>query len=248
MTFAMTARVDTLEAALAPVSALVDECKVRFDEDGISIRAVDPANVAMVDMTLDEAGLESLVADEGVIGVDLDRLEDVIGMGGSDDLVSLELDAETRKLHIQIDDLSYTLALIDPDSIRQEPDIPDLELPATAAMEGQHLLRGFSAADLVADRVRIRGDPGAEAVVIAAEGDTDDVELTLGADELVSADVPEAADSLFSLNYLTDMGVPIPDDVIVTLRFGTEFPIKARYQAADYVSVENMLAPRVESS
>jgi len=248
MTFAVTARVETLEAALEPVSALVDECKVRFDDEGISIRAVDPANVGMVDMTLDAAGCESLVADEGVIGVNLERLEDILGMGGSDDVVSLELNEETRKLDIEIDQLSFTLALIDPDSIRQEPDIPDLELPVTAAMEGQHLLRGLSAADLVADRVRLRADPDAEAVFVEAEGDTDDVELTLGADELVSADVPEAADSLFSLDYLSDMGRPVPDDVIVTARLGTEFPMKVRYQAADHVSVENMLAPRVESS
>ncbi|OTE98882.1 DNA polymerase sliding clamp, partial [Halorubrum sp. SD612] len=115
----------TFQDALDSVSVLVDECKIRLNEEELSIRAVDPANVGMVDLTLEAAAFESYEADGGVIGVNLARLEDIAGMANSGDLIHLELDEETRKLHIEIDGLSYTLALIDPDSIRQEPDIPD---------------------------------------------------------------------------------------------------------------------------
>jgi len=34
------------------VSVLVDECKIHLEEDGLEIRAVDPANVGMVDLSL----------------------------------------------------------------------------------------------------------------------------------------------------------------------------------------------------
>src|SRR6056297_2866249 len=127
---------ETLGTALDSVSVLVDECKIHLEEDGIAIRAVDPANVGMVDLSLDSAAFESYEADGGLIGVDLSRLEDIAGMADSGQLIQLELDEETRKLHIQIDGLEYTLALIDPDSIRQEPDIPDLDLPALIVIEG----------------------------------------------------------------------------------------------------------------
>jgi len=247
MSFEAIVPVGTLEDALDPVDALVDECKVRLNEDNLSIRAVDPANVGMVDMTLDERGFETYTADGGVIGVNLDRLLDVISMGDSGDLVHLELNEETRKLEIEIDELSYTLALIDPDSVRKEPDIPELDLPATLAFEGSHFDRAVTAADLVSDHIRISADPDAEAVVFSGEGDTDDVELTLGNDELVTADVDEPADSLFSLDYLEDMAKPVDDDVVVSLRLGTEMPVKFRYQAEENVTVENLLAPRIQS-
>ena len=122
MSFSALASVDTLQDALDPVSALVDECKIRLNEDGLSIRAVDPANVGMVDMHLATSGFEAYEADGGVIGVPLDRFEDVLSMGDSGDLVSLDLNEQTgTALDIHISGLSYTLALIDPDSIRQEP-------------------------------------------------------------------------------------------------------------------------------
>jgi proliferating cell nuclear antigen len=249
MTFRLVAEVDTLSDALAPVRALVDECKLRLTEDGLSIRAVDPANVAMVDLTAEPAAFEAYEADGGVIGVNLDRLDDVIGMGESDDLVTLDLDESDRTLSVAVGDrLSFSIALIDPDTIREEPDIPDLDLPASVAMRGEALDRGVSAADLVSKHIHIRTDLQEEAVRLAAEGDTDDVELTLGNADLVDAEVAESTESCFSLDYLSDMSRPIGSDVVVSCELGTEMPVKLRYPAAEGVSVTNMLAPRIENS
>ena len=237
----------TLRDALDSVGVLVDECKIRLNEDGLAIRAVDPANVGMVDLSLDVGAFESYEADGGVIGVNLTRLEDIAGMANTGDLVHLELDEETRKLLIRIDGLSYTLALIDPDSIRQEPDIPDLDLSATIVVEGAQIGRGITAADMVSDHIRLRVDPEAEAFLIEAEGDTDDVNLDLGTDDLIGLE-PGRADSLFSLDYLKDMNKAIPGDAEVTVELGEEFPVKLHYAFAEGLGeVTFMLAPRIQS-
>ncbi|KTG08161.1 DNA polymerase [Haloprofundus marisrubri] len=237
----------TLRDALDSVSVLVDECKIRLNEDELAIRAVDPANVGMVDLTLDAAAFESYEADGGVIGVNLSRLEDIAGMANTGDLVHLELDEETRKLHIQIEGLSYTLALIDPDSIRQEPDIPDLDLPATIVVEGTHLDRGIKAADMVSDHIGLRVDEADETFHIEAEGDTDDVDLELGRDDLIDLSAGPA-DSLFSLDYLKDMNKAIPSDAEVTVELGEEFPVKLHYEFGEGMGhVTYMLAPRIQS-
>ncbi|WP_396610986.1 DNA polymerase sliding clamp [Haloferax sp. S1W] len=237
----------TLRDALDSVSVLVDECKIRLNEEGLAIRAVDPANVGMVDLSLDAAAFESYEADGGVIGVNLSRLEEVAGMAGSGDLVHLTLDEETRKLNIRIDGLSYTLALIDPDSIRQEPDIPDLDLPANIVLEGAHLDRGIKAADMVSDHIRLRVDGTEETFHIEAEGDTDDVDLSLPPADLIAIEAG-AADSLFSLDYLKDMNKAIPSDAEVTVELGEEFPVKLHYQIAEGMGdITYMLAPRIQS-
>ncbi|MGM0592617.1 MAG: DNA polymerase sliding clamp [Halobacteriota archaeon] len=237
----------TLGDALDSVSVLVDECKIRLNEDGLSIRAVDPANVGMVDLELDAAAFESYEADGGVIGVNLSRLEDIAGMANSGDLAQLELDEETRKLHIQIDGLSYTLALIDPDSIRQEPDIPDLDLPATIVLEGNQLNRGIRAADMVSDHIALRVDEDAETFHVEAEGDTDDVDFEVSRDELIDL-AAGPAKSLFSLDYLKDMNKAIPGDAEVTVELGEEFPVKLHYEIAEGMgAVTYMLAPRIQS-
>ncbi|ELZ44276.1 DNA polymerase sliding clamp [Halorubrum sp. RMP-47] len=237
----------TFQDALDSVSVLVDECKIRLNEEELSIRAVDPANVGMVDLTLEAAAFESYEADGGVIGVNLARLEDIAGMANSGDLIHLELDEETRKLHIEIDGLSYTLALIDPDSIRQEPDIPDLDLASEIVVEGAQLDRGIKAADMVSDHIRLRVDETDEAFFIEAEGDTDDVNLKLDREDLIAL-TAGPADSLFSLDYLKDMNKAIPSDAEVTVELGEEFPVKLHYGFAEGLgNVTFMLAPRIQS-
>ncbi|ERG95863.1 DNA polymerase sliding clamp [Haloquadratum walsbyi] len=237
----------TLQDALDSVSVLVDECKIRLNEGELAIRAVDPANVGMVDLALDTAAFESYTADDGVIGVNLSKLEDFIGMASGDQLIELELDEETRKLNIQMDGLSSTLALIDPDSIRQEPDIPDLDLAAEIMLEGAQLDRGIKAADMVSDHVRLRVAPDTEAYHIEAQGDTDDVDFKLDTEDLIALTAGEA-DSLFSLDYLKDMNKAIPKDAEVTIELGQEFPVKVHYGIAEgYGEITYMLAPRIQS-
>ncbi|MEF8782730.1 MAG: DNA polymerase sliding clamp [Haloarculaceae archaeon] len=239
---------DTLQATLDSVGVLVDECKIHLEGGGLEIRAVDPANVGMVDLTLDSSAFESYEADGGLIGVNLVRLQDIAGMADSDQLVHLELDEETRKLHISIDGLEYTLALIDPESIREEPDLPDLDLPATIVIEGRDIDRAVTAADMVSDHIELGVDEDEETFYVKAEGDTDDVHLELGAGDLIDL-VVGSASSLFSLDYLKDMNRAIPADAEVTMELGEEFPVKLHFDIAEGEgTVTYMLAPRIQSN
>jgi proliferating cell nuclear antigen len=238
---------DTLGAALDAVGVLVDECKIRLEEEGLTIRAVDPANVGMVDLELSANAFESYETDGGVIGVNLDRLEDIVGMADAGQLVHLELDEETRKLHISLDGLEYTLALIDPDSIRQEPDLPELDLSSEIVIEGADINRAVTAADMVSDHIALGVDADAEEFYVEAEGDTDDVHLELGREELIDLTAGDAR-SLFSLDYLKDMNKAIPKDAEVTMELGEEFPVKMHFGFAEGDGhVTFMLAPRIQS-
>ena len=238
---------ETLRTALDSVSVLVDECKIHLNEDGLAIRAVDPANVGMVDLELDASAFESYEADGGLIGVNLTRLFDIAKMADSGQLIQLELDEETRKLHIQLEGLEYTLALIDPDSIRKEPDLPDLDLPAQIVLEGSDIDRAVKAADMVSDHIALGVDDGSETFYVDAEGDTDDVHFELGRDDLIDLQ-SGTAHSLFSLDYLKDMNKAIPKNGEVTVDLGEEFPVRISFDIAEgQGSVTYMLAPRIQS-
>ena len=238
--------------------ALAEEMKLHLDSGGLFGIVVDPASVAMCRDSLDREAFNHYSASGGVIGLNISRILDILGMGNNEDLVELELDTETRKLHIQVDGLSYTLALIDPDSIRKEPEIPeDLDLPATMTVAVADLKRGIKAADMVSDHIRFRtgtSDDGKLAAYIEAEGDTDDVDLELTHEELVSIDAsPDDGDSLFSLDYLKDIRKPIPNDAEVRVELGEEHPIKLHYghtemdEDALAGDCTVMLAPRISS-
>lgn len=245
--FKATLKGSTFQDMLEPVDALVDECKIHLNEDGVVTRAVDPANVGMVDFELEESAFESYDADGGVIGVNLTRLGDIAGMADNDDNVHLELDEDTRKLHIKFDGLSYTLALIDPDSIRQEPDIPELDLSAIVHLESSQFDRAMTAADMVSDHVSLRVDEPEDVFLVEAEGDTDDVSFELDREDLLDLQAADAH-SLFSLDYLKDMNKAVPSDAELELNLGEEFPLKLFYDIADGDGhVVFMLAPRIQS-
>jgi proliferating cell nuclear antigen len=236
-----------LESFINNISVLVDECKIHLTKEGLETRAVDPANVGMVDADLGAGAFESYEADEGVLGINLSKFEDVIGFADSGDLIHLTLDEETRKLLIEIDGLEYTLALLDPDSIRGEPDLPDLDLPAEIVLEGRRLDRGIKASDMVSDHLTLAVDEDEEEFLVEAQGDTDDVRVAHGRDDIIDL-VAAPARSLYSLDYMKDLNKAIDAGDEVTIELGQEFPVSLHFDIADgNGSCRFMLAPRIQS-
>lgn len=247
--FKATIRASKLEQLTDAVSTLVDECRFTLSDEGIQTRAVDPANVGMVDSVLKKEAFEQYDADGGVVGIHLTKLENFADMADSDDLIQLELDEETRKLHIQIGGFEGTMALIDPDNVREEPDIPDLDLNADVTLYGSDINRAVKAADMVSDHVALGVDADEAEFYVDAKGDTDDVHLEIGEDELVALETDGDARSLFSLGYLKDMNKAIEKDTEVRLELGEEFPVKMHFANDEdgHSPTTFMLAPRIQN-
>jgi len=242
--------VATLSDAIAALRTIVDESKLRFDETGLQSRAVDPANVAMVDVDVPDAAFKRLNVgdDETTLGVNLETLADVLGMAESDDDLVARLNAETKKLELSFPNtgLEYTCALIDPDAIRQEPDIPDLDLGGEFVVPGRAIDRGLSAADLVSDHIRFEGVAD-DSLRLSADGDTDTVDLVID-DTLIDGELTsdDQTESLFSLEYLNDITRPIGSDTAVTVDLGSEMPVKLHFGMGDDINVSAMVAPRIQ--
>lgn len=247
--FEAIAEAEILQDFVAKPNVLVEECKLHLTPDRVETTAVDPANVAMVDNSLFVTAFESYaVHGEQLVGINLSRLDDVLAMADADDLVHLVLDGESRKLHIQYSGLEYTLALINPDTVREEPDIPDLNLAGEVKVEGRQIDRAITAADMVSDHLRLSIDETDELFIVEAEGDTDDVHLELGEDDLEKL-TAGAADSLFSIDYWKDLNKAIDAETPVRMELGEEFPVLLHFQYADGGGQTTfMLAPRIQSN
>jgi proliferating cell nuclear antigen len=230
-------------------SPFVSEGRLHFNDDGIHTSVVDPANVGMHYVDLDAGAFESYESPgAATVGVSFTRLAEVIGWVDSDDLVHFDLNMEARKLELDLGPASQTMRLIDPDSIRNEPDDPDIDLPNTVTLSGEQIDDVVTVADLNSDHVDFRGHVNAETVEFAAQGDVDKGSVTYDADDAADIDIAEETESLFSLDYLAGMTDAVPDDATVMFRFGDEFPTKFSWATCDgHLSVKSMLAPRIQS-
>jgi proliferating cell nuclear antigen len=247
MTFNAIVTADRLVDFLEPVSALVDECKLHLGVDGLRIAAVDPANVAMVEATLDAGGFESYESDGGVIGLNLNAFEDVLALADSGDLVHLELDEQVRKLDIRFGSVDYTQALINPETVRQEPDLPSIDWLATAVATGKQLDQAVTAADLVDDHIQLVSDGPERALATDAAGDTDDVQVEYDRDDLVDASLGDGrVSSMFSLDYVSDIVGTMDADAEVTVQLANEMPAKLSWAHSEgQASATVLISPRI---
>ncbi len=246
MVFKAVIDADILKDSIEAISTLVDEAKFKLNPNGISLMAVDPANVAMVSFELSSDAFDSYESTEGEIGLDLVKLVNVLGMADRSDKVGLELNETTHKLAISMGGLSYTLSLLDPSSIRKEPKVPSLDLPVKATLKGEDLRKAVKAAETVSDHMVLGVD--GETLFMEAKGDTDQVRLRLTSDEMIDLTTSGPARSLFSLDYLSDMSKTLKKVEEITIHLGKDYPIKINFMVANgNGKIGYLLAPRIES-
>lgn len=232
------------------LQGVVAEARIHFNDDGLRAAAVDPANVQMVTATLGTDVFESYDAGAVTVGVNLNRLDEELGFANPGDLVRLRIDMETRKLRMDVSDhVKPTIGLIDPDAIRKEPDLPDLDLPNEAVVTPDQIGTAVKAVDNITDHIRVAWDGEAEAFLFHGQGDVDETRVEYELDALVGGHFDEEAASLFSLEYLKELNGAIPSSTEeVRIVFGDEFPMKWHYTGQEgALDVTALCAPRVES-
>ncbi len=260
---------DALRSFFKLPAVLVRECILRFDEDGLHIRAVDPANVGMIDVEVPGEMFSRYAVDGEVeFGVNLKRLRKTLrwarkGRGNADgDPVTIDFLHNVRRIRVRVIREDSRMVrrsewgTIDPDSVRARPDIPDLKLPNRARPEIAALGDALGAVNDTSENMTLTREK--ETLVLSSVGDGDNVSgdeserVTLLGTAWDTRPDEEAApcESLFSLDYFEDAVAAIDGAGAdrLTLKWGDEFPIKIAFSDERWsISGEFMLAPRIQS-
>jgi proliferating cell nuclear antigen len=242
--FKARVKAEALKDIIDATSILVDEAKFRMTIDGIYLRAVDPAHVGMIDLKLGKKAFEEYESSEMELGIDLEKMKDVMKLASPQDVVDLDYSEREKRLIVKIDNLTRRMGLIDT-SAMTDPKMPSLDLPAKIVMKTSELARGIKASEAISDHLTLLAN--AEGFELSAEGDTDTVKLKLPKDSLPSLECQEEVKSLFSLDYFSDM-VKAAKGEGVAIYLGNDFPVKIEFDIAEGEGhVLYLLAPRIES-
>jgi proliferating cell nuclear antigen len=243
--FKAKVKAEVLKTVLDAVQTLVDEAKIQCTAEGISLKAVDPAHVAMVELSLGKGAFEEFKADELEMGIDLDKLKDILKLAGSGDTIGLEYKEDTHRLVFTIGHLTRRMSLVDTSSMT-DPKVPNLNLPSKVTLAAGELQQGIKASEAVSDHIALVAE--GDKFELQADGDTDQVNLTLDGDALIKIEAAEQSRSLYSLDYLANMAKVVKAGDAITLNLGTDYPVKMEFDIADgHGHITYLLAPRIES-
>ena len=249
----------TIKPFLNAIARVVDEAKIHIDERGLSVTAVDPANVFMGEVALQADAFDTFdLAEETTIGVPLGNLQSAVRRArkGADDELTLSI--QDRRLTATVargydnnEVVSQsTVDLIDPDSVRQEPDVPDLNRDVSLSLDANAFTDALSyAVGGPSEQVWFKTQQvNQHATALYLSGETDVISESVAISDVATDATCEA---VYSYDYMKQIlgGIGDVESETVTIVFDDEFPITVSMGSEDRpFKVRYFLAPRVQSS
>ncbi len=238
-----------LKNSVDTISDLIHEGLFKITSDSLRMRAADRATVAVVDFELKKGAFEEFEFDEETeIGINLERLLDVLKRAKKDDSLVLELSEDESRLKISIGDgtkRDFEIPLLSL-SAGQVPETKQLDFTAEMKLKSSVLSKGVADAEIVADSVLFKAEEGS--LTLLAESDSGSVEARTeeDSDDLIEIDVSEETKSRYPLEYLKKMLKASKISEVSTLKIGNDYPMELMFEEPDIIEISFVLAPRVE--
>jgi proliferating cell nuclear antigen len=229
-----------LSKTIEVISELVSEVRIKVNEYGMSITAIDPANVAMVKFRLPKSAFSQFETDEEVLGINLDNLKRILKRCSTG--TPLIIEKRENCLNIQIQDRirrNFSLNLIEIEG--QEKDMPILDYSARVEISSLDLVSCIEDCSVVSDACSFLITNGE--FVVESKG-LNSAKSEFSKDEAkIEA---EECKSKYSLEYLQKFmkGAKIAEKTV--LNFANDHPLKIDIRT-EHMELNFLLAPRVET-
>lgn len=241
--------------------ATFDVASTRQDvpTDGLYTKAVDAANVGMVELVVPQSNFDVFDATEWRFGVSTTDLLDALQEVSKTDDVVIEADAGSGEMRVQHRDGTEidTFPLIDPDDVRSRPDLPNLDYRTNVDVPADQFSRVVRATKDLTDSIVLgvtHPGPQREGEFAFRTHGKGDIHEIVGHPDFEFADLgppPEPTASLYSLDYVDDMrlGIDKPGSTDLRLSFApSDFPFQMEFTVGDSPGAEvtYILAPRIQ--
>ena len=260
---------DPIRSLAKLLTPIVNEVRVQFDEHGLHAKAVDPANVALVDLTAHAQGFENFeVQDSLTFGLNLDTFTNAVSWarkrGGDGDPVAIDVYDDPARMRVCVtrEDQQMTRVTewfgISPGSIREDPAKPGLQYPSRATPGVKAFQDAVGALDSTHEHAFVTRDVSTFVLGSQPDGVTLPEDDESGPQDAVRVancawdengnDEPRSTP--FSLDYLTDIASAIGKSKAdrLTVKWGHEIPAQFETEHEEWgFETSHMLAPRIQA-
>ncbi len=229
------------------LATIIDVATFQVSESGLSMRAMDPTHVAMVNLEMPKNAFGDYKCDKSLpIRVNLTELNRFMKRGSANDALELSLDTQRNKLKLQFkkekSTRTFSLNLVS-EGDEEEPPIPNVEFNAKFSINTDEIQRAIKDAQIVGDYITF--SISKESLTLEATGDSGEVTIELED----FTDVPNVQgnqSSMYSLEFLADIIKAGAVSGSVSVEFSSEMPIKFNFPLENEGKIIYFLAPRVE--
>ena len=233
-----------LSKAVDLISELVTEVRLKVNEFGLGITAMDPANVSMIGFKFPRSAFSQFEVGSEILGINLDNLKKILKRCSAGS--SLILEKKENFLSIQILDKikrEFTLSLIEVESedIDFNEKISRMEFSSRVEINSVDLINSIEDCAVVSDACAFAISDGK--FIISAKG-IDSTKAEFSGDEAVIN--AEDCRAKYSLEYLQKFakGSKLTEKTI--LNFANDHPLRLDIRA-EQMEISFILAPRVET-
>jgi proliferating cell nuclear antigen len=224
---------------------IVDEVTLKVQPEGISIRAMDPAHVALVDFEMKKEAFDEYKLDEPVeLSVDLKTVVNVLKRveqelviklkEGENTLIFLSEGAVKKRFNIPLIEAS-----------EENLKVPNITFETEVELDSSLFKNAITDTSIIGEYVTIKVE--GDALYFTSKVDENVVEIRIGKESCISFKKKDAKSHL-SLEYLKDMAKISDIKTLnkVKLSLGNDLPLMLEFEG-DYSRVMFFLAPRVEA-
>jgi len=230
-----------LSDIISIISELVTEVRLKISNEGLSLTAIDPANVAMVFFKIpSDLFSQYELEKEEILGVNLENLKAVLRRcyPGS----SLTIQKEEAHLKLGIQDKvkrDFSLALIDIEG--DEKTMPTWEFKSVIKMDSDVFVEVIEDCSIVSDACSFIAEPNK--FIVEAHGALNSARAEFSGEEIeIYSDKSMAR---FSLEYLSKFTKGAKISARTTISFSDNHPMRIDFPTGN-VLLSFVLAPRIE--
>jgi len=226
----MKLKTEVLKKVVGHTSFLVDDVVLAFEDDGLSVRVVDPSHVAMLSLFIPKDDFEEYEA-VGSVAVELPKVKEVLAIAKKEAIVDITHDAEKNRLVFTLGNIQRRMALLDINSMGAPQKVPDIDYDKPSLVEQAELKKALEAIAYVTDHLTIKVRGGK--IIITAEGKGDEMRVELG------GEAGAEARAMYPLGYILPAVKTMSGKISVFLK--DDYPITLEGENVKY-----MIAPRIE--
>ncbi|MDO8427838.1 MAG: proliferating cell nuclear antigen (pcna) [Candidatus Diapherotrites archaeon] len=220
---------ELLQKSVRAISNFITEGNFRFNEKGISIKAIDPSQIVMVDYCIPKNLFEKFEIEEPTLaGLDVEELNKVLKRGFSQDLLEMHLEDSQITLILESDvKREFKLSLIDVPG--EDIELPKQEFDAVVEINAGILQESLKDASVFGSSVVLK----VNGTDFSLEGKGPQGSLQMDAKTKAKVKHNSGKNqeivSKYSLSFLENIVREASSEKIILLELKNEAPMKISY-------------------